>query len=166
MVPKSKGTPPEPDTTNTSQPANTEDGIARESTWVQVIADTSSAEAKAPGGWAPGMAGWNITVRDLMPRPMLPSPKPPEHPPGIPPFTGPSAWTPREFPKMGDESPPVTPIGQPTGSSLHQLIRPPTSPAGKAPPDAVLQRRREATQAADTDANESEEGSNPWVELN
>ena len=180
MVPKSIGVPAqqptEPDTTNTAQPANTEDGIARESSWVQAIADPSSAEAKAPG-----MAGSSSTVRDLMPRPMLPTPRtPPERPPGIEPFTGPSAWTPREFPKMGDESPPVTPIGQPPGSSLHQLIQPPMSPAGKAPPEAVLQRRREAAQEADAnaqdadanaqvanaDANESEEGSNPWQELN
>ena len=108
------------------------------------------------------MAGWELPARNLPEPPGLVSPKLLEHPPGIAPFTGPSTFTPREYPKMGDPSPPVTPIGQPTGSSL----LPPLSHPGKAPPEAVLQARREAAQAANADADESEEGSNPWVELN
>ena len=138
-------------------------------------------------------------LRDTMPlqgdvvvRPMLPTPRTlPERPPGIEPFTGPSAWTPREFPKMGDESPPMTPPGQTPGSSLHQLIQPPMTHPGKAPPENVIRRRREESQEAaansqnaeaanslnaeaansqDADApepdGEASDASNPWWRLN
>ena len=65
---------------------------------------------------------------------------------------------------MGDPSPPVTPPGQIPGSSLHQLIQPPMTHPGKAPPGNVIRRRREESQEATANPQTAEAASTQTAE--